>query len=52
MDLANVLDLELGLKQSSFHHLMQVLRGCDFLRLFFTSRFTDVLFSLVPFGSG
>jgi hypothetical protein len=52
MDLANVIDLELGFRQSSVHHIMQVLRVCDFLRLFFTSRFTAVLFSLVPFGSG
>ena len=34
---------ELGLKQCSFHHAMQVLRVYDCLRLLFVSRFTALL---------
>ena len=36
-------DWELGFKQFSFHHIMQVLRVRDCLRLLFTSRFTAML---------
>ena len=45
-------NLELGLKQCSFHHTMQVLRTYDCLRLFFVFRFSAMLWSLLPFGSG
>jgi hypothetical protein len=41
--------LELGLRQCSFHHTMQVLRTYDCLRLFFVFRFSAMLCSPLPF---
>ena len=41
--------LELGLRQCSFHHTMQVLRAYDCLRLFFVFRFSAMLCSPLPF---
>ena len=43
-------DLELGFKQYSFHHIMQVLRNNVCQRLLSVFRFTAMLFSPLPFG--
>ena len=42
----------LDFRHFAFHPAMQVLRVCEALRLLCASRFSAMLLSLAPFGSG